>query len=186
MKTLTWQKIRCQPQTKINNISANDWNCKTSCHRKQLVCVFSEHKIIDVEVVKAWQDINTARCLLSQHLVSFRWWWYHENNVEEKVYHLYSYEATMRMCGGNPSIGVWNQKQTLFPVFGDQVTRALSSLSWHHAASLTTLTGARASVWHLHNFSAVPILFTGNYSTGHQLVVWKTRKFHILVKLSRC
>ena len=114
----------------------------------------------------------------------------HENNVKEKVYHLYSYEATMRMCGGNPSIGVWNQKQTLFPVCGDQVTRALSSLSWHHAASLTTLTGARASVWHLHNFSAVPILFTilftGNYSTGHQLVVWKTRKFHILVKLSRC
>ena len=30
----------------------------------------------------------------------------HENNAKEKVYHHYSYEATMRMCGGNPSIGV--------------------------------------------------------------------------------
>ena len=30
----------------------------------------------------------------------------HENNAKEKVYHHYSYEAMMRMCGGNPSIGV--------------------------------------------------------------------------------
>ena len=68
-----------------------------------MVCVFSEHKIIDVEVVKAWQDINTASVSTLYHLDDDDT---HENNAKEKVYHHYSYEATMRMCGGNPSIGV--------------------------------------------------------------------------------
>ena len=29
-----------------------------------------------------------------------------DDTAKEKVNHHYSYEATMRMCGGNPSIGV--------------------------------------------------------------------------------